>query len=80
MSQFYGTLESDRGVSTRAGHKYVVTSAQSWEGSVSVRLVVVKPDVEVSICVGEGSTSHPERCIWRGKLKDLLKIDSLIGA
>ena len=38
MSKFYGTLESDKGVSTRAGHQRIRASAQSHDGSVSVEI------------------------------------------
>jgi hypothetical protein len=52
MSAFYGTLVSDKGVSTRAGHRFIKAVAQSHEGSVAVAI----DDGEVLIYVGEGST------------------------
>lgn len=38
ISKYYGTLTSDKGTSTRAGHKYMSASAQTHEGSVMVEI------------------------------------------
>lgn len=73
MSKFYGTLSSDKGDTTRAGHQYIQATAQSWEGSASVTL---QPDddgqVWISLHVGQGSTSQPRRLVWRQPLRRLL--------
>lgn len=73
MSQLYGTLTSDSGVSTREGHRYVRASAQSWEGSVSVEL----HDGTVSIDVVQGSGTGGRRLLT-ASLDNLLKAEGLV--
>lgn len=74
MSKFYGTLTSDKGSTTRAGHHWIKATAQSWEGSVCVSLFkgATSGELLVEIEVGEGSTSCPSKSIWRKPLKELL--------
>lgn len=73
MSAYYGTLESDKGVTTRAGHRYVKATAQSWEGSASVTLGKDEDGaVWLSLHVGSGSTPNPIALVWRRRLGDLL--------
>ena len=36
MSKYYGTLQSDKGTSTRAGHREIAATAQTMAGSVTV--------------------------------------------
>lgn len=73
MSKFYGTLDSDKGITTRAGHTYIRATAQSWEGSASVTLDE-EEDGTVWVClhVGHGSTSCPCSLVWRQPLASLL--------
>lgn len=73
MSQLYGTLTSDSGVSTRAGHRYVRASAQSWEGSVTVEL----HENMVSIDVQPGSGTGGRRLLTV-TLDKLLQAEGLV--
>ena len=43
MSKFYGTLISDKGENTRAGHRHMTAMAQTFSGSVGVDIYM---DVE----------------------------------
>ena len=73
MSKFYGTLDSDKGVTTRAGHTYIRATAQSWEGSASVTLEADGDGkVWLALHVGHGSTSCPISLVWRKSLGSLL--------
>lgn len=73
MSQFYGTLESDKGVTTRAGYRYIRASAQSWEGSVTVEL----HENMVSIDVQKGSGTGGRRVLSM-TLEKLLQVEGLV--
>lgn len=73
MSKFYGTLESDKGVTTRAGHQYIQATAQSWAGSASVTLSPGNDGkLWVQLHVGHGSTSQPRTLVWTQPLASLL--------
>lgn len=77
MSMFYGqvsgqasTVASRRG-SANSGLK---VSAQSWEGSVIVRLWENEGEIMLEIEKAKGSTSWGGDTIFYGKLKDLKKL------
>ena len=72
MSKFYGTLQSDKGTTTRAGHRYITATAQTWNGSVAVNVEPVGDDFHVIISVGSGSTAHPLDTLVAGKLSAML--------
>lgn len=38
MSKFYGMVQGSRGPATRGGHRFIKTSAQSYDGSVQTEL------------------------------------------
>ena len=69
MSRLYGTLESDKGTTTRAGHRYIRASAQSFDGSVSVEIV----DGNVNIDVHSGSGTNGRRLLTAS-------LEGLVGA
>ena len=69
MSKFYGSVTTDKGVSTRAGHRYVVATAQSYDGSISVSIDAAG---KVIICAGEGSQPVPVFPVWSGTLRDII--------
>ena len=78
MSKFYGQVEGQAStVASRRGsaNSGLKVSAQSWEGSVIVRLWENKEgETMVEIEKGEGSTSWGGDTIYRGKLEDLKPI------
>lgn len=51
ISKYYGTLTSDKGISTCAGHRWINAAAQTHDGSVVVEIV----DGRVGIYVHKGS-------------------------
>lgn len=55
-SKYYGTLVSDKGESTRAGHRFISASAQSWDGSVTV--TVADGIMSVQVREGSGTGGH----------------------
>lgn len=73
MSRFYGTVTSDKGTSTRAGHRHIRASAQSREGSVSVE--IIEPGIVV-IDVQEASGTGG-RQLLRVTLADLVHAGGL---
>lgn len=73
ISKVYGTLTTDKGVSTRTGNKFVKASAQSWDGSVSVEI----NNGAVRILVGMGS-SNGGRELLSVPLEKLMRADSLV--
>ena len=78
MSKYYGTLSSDKGDSTRAGHRYMRATAQSWEGSVGVRLSENENgEMEVDITASSGSVAYPHHMVLACKLSDLLACSEL---
>lgn len=83
MSEFYGTLQGNRGPATRQGSKDsgIHAAAQSWEGSVSVRLFRhwEAGDIWCTIRAVDGSHSYPAgRTIYNGPIADLLAGNFLI--
>ena len=68
MSKYYGTLESDKGTSTRAGHRYMSASAQTFDGSVTVSIDGDKVRI---LCQQHSGTGG--RVLFQGKLQDLLE-------
>ena len=73
MSKYYGTLESDKGSTTRAGHKYIEASARTYDGSVTVTIC----DGMVTFRVSEGSECGGN-VIYTGKLSDLLNAQLML--
>ena len=75
MSKFYGQVEGQaQTVASRRGsaNSGLKVSAQSWEGSVIVRLWENNEgETMVEIEKAEGSTSWGGDTIYRGKLQDL---------
>lgn len=52
---YYGTLESDKGKTTRAGHQYIDATAQTFDGSVTVSIGKGTKKNRVQIFVRRGS-------------------------
>jgi len=75
MAVYYGTLKGNRGEVNRQGTKEsgIKATAQSWDGSVSVRFF---EDEGITVCeikAGTGSTPNPTgKVIYRGPLSKLL--------
>ena len=75
MAKFYGTISGNaKTTATRRGYKFIQTSAQSWEGSIIVRL----NDYNGQICVGiykvKGSQSYVDssaETLYFGLLENL---------
>lgn len=57
MSKFYGTLISEKGTKTKAGHREITAVAQSWEGSVSAELKAYGGKLFCDIYTMEGSAT-----------------------
>jgi len=78
MSKFYGQVEGQAStVASRRGsaNSGLKVSAQSWEGSVIVRLWENNEgETMVEIEKAEGSTSWCGDTLFWGKLKDLKKL------
>jgi hypothetical protein len=75
MSKFYATLTSDRAnPKTLGGNREIVATAQSYQGSIAVRLWLGKEgDTRCEIVAGKGSTPQPSgRTIYLGSLAELL--------
>jgi len=75
MSKFYGTLASDKGETTRAGHHWIRATAQSFEGSVSISLIPSPNEGEgllAELEVSGGSNPSPRNRVWRVTLRELL--------
>lgn len=68
MSALYGTLASDKGTTTRAGHHHIKACAQSWDGSI---IVTLDKDGSFRVSFGEGSTTYGEKVLLQGNLADL---------
>lgn len=75
MAEFYGTLQGSRGSASRLGSKSsgIVTTAQSWEGSVTVTIHGSSEGKTVEIQVAEGS-NRGGRTLYRGSMAELLKL------
>lgn len=78
MSRFYGTLTSDKGQSTRAGHHWIRATAQSYGGSISVTIGqgthAKNSPLFVTIRASERSTDSPEVLIAEVELETLLGV------
>lgn len=75
MSKYHGFLESDKGVTTRAGHRFIRAAAQTYDGSIAVEI----RDGQVTIFAGQGSNAHPPNKIGEFGLADLLVADKLVA-
>lgn len=77
MSKFYGTLVSDKGASTRAGHREIAATAQTADGSVTVD---IGPGIDgkncVSIFVRKGS-GVGGFCLGEWPLEKLVQAEAL---
>jgi len=71
MANFYGTVQGGRGKATRLGHNYLDVTAQSYEGSVIVRLFELDGTQHASIRVGAGSTGQGTYSLYSGPIKGL---------
>jgi hypothetical protein len=71
MATFYGTVQGSRGKATRLGHSHLDLTAQSYEGSIVVRLYVEQGVQHASICVSQGSTEHGTYNLFRGPIRTL---------
>jgi hypothetical protein len=71
MSKFYGTLTSDKGQSTRAGHHFIRATAQSFDNSIAVELIGEGEGQMVSITAAKGSTETPSEVLFRGSVNAL---------
>ena len=75
MSKFYGMVSGNATQSvTRRGSKFIQTSAQSWEGSIIVRLIDNKGKIFVEISKVDGSKSYVDssaKCLYWGLLEKL---------
>lgn len=71
MAHFYGTLQGSRGTATRLGTEKsgMQVSAQSWDGSVIVKLWQNSNDETwCTIYYAEGSSSGGEHILWESPL------------
>ena len=58
MAKFYGTVQGNRGMVTRIGTQDIKASAQSWDGSVIMRLWYnANNELMVNLSVNEGSSN-----------------------
>jgi hypothetical protein len=72
MARFYGTLSSNKGKDkTKTGSSWVRATAQSWDGSVSVRLEQVGLETVVEVRISHNSTSSPDALLFKASLTDL---------
>ncbi len=67
MSKFYGTLTSDKGTTTRAGHRYMSAAAQTYDGSVIVEISNGIVEIQVS-----DTSATSGRTVLQMPLKDLV--------
>lgn len=76
MAKFYGTLQGNRGEATRLGTSEIHVSAQSWDGSVGVRLFYNdKEELMITLrAEKDTSTAYPYNTIFHGKFDDFLKL------
>ena len=76
MAAFYGTVKGNRGEASRTGSKDsgIETTAQSYDGSVNVRLCygwsAYTDPLMVEIRIAEGSSAHGE-CVFSGTIDEL---------
>lgn len=71
MSKLYGSVTNERGgKSTRAAHREVTATAQSWEGSVSVTITA---NHMITFRAQGGSTASPTRVLLECPLADLVE-------
>lgn len=76
MAKFHGTLQGNRGEATRTGTSEIHVSAQSYDGSIGVRLYYNKQkELMVDLrAEKDTSTAYPYNTIFRGKFDDFLKL------
>jgi len=74
MATFRGRVQGNRGEATRNGSKKsgISVTAQSWQGSVQVRLYERDGETMCRITSGAGSQAYPEaKTIYAGLLRNL---------
>jgi hypothetical protein len=82
MAKFFGTVQGGRGQATRLGHagSGLKVSAQSWDGSVIVRLFTDdKGEANCVIAVGAGSTQAGQHYLYNGPIKNLFSDQVTLG-
>ncbi len=71
MSKFYGSLQSNRpNIQTKCGDKWIQATAQSFDGSVSVKLKYDGDDLCVAIRYDDTSTPDPSQLLFFGKIEE----------
>lgn len=72
MSRLYGAIQGSRGPATRCGTDEIKVSAQSWEGSVIVRMTEAKNEAEptVRVEISDGSSTYGDT-VFRGTIAEL---------
>jgi len=79
MAKFYGTVQGGRGKATRLGHQVIMTSAQSFNGSIVTQLFEENGETFASIHVSEGSSSSTGHRLYRGPIKQLFADQTNFG-
>ena len=75
MSKLYGTLVADRGESTRCSNKVIRSSAQSYEGSIAVKLEYINNKLFVTLDIeDEESTAYPGTRVFDGPWEEALEV------
>ena len=82
MANFYGTVQGNRGMASRLGTKSsgLAVTAQSWDGSVIVRMYEEDGRTIVYIGVGYGSTACSDATLYHGSIEGLQeKLEKISG-
>lgn len=76
MAKFYGTLQGNRDEATRTGTSEIHVSAQSYDGSIGVRLYYNKQkELMVDLSAEKDtSTAYLYGTVFHGKFDDFLKL------
>ena len=76
MSAFYltGNTDSIKTLRTARGHHWVKATAQSWEGSVQVRMYksAETGKIMVAVTAGNGSTTECSKVIMEKPLEEMI--------
>jgi len=78
MATFRGMVKGNRKAATRNGSKKsgINVTAQSWGGSVQIRMYEKNGEIMCEITAGEGSQPYPKgTIIYNGSLNNLLRSD-----
>ena len=71
MAKFFGTVQGGRGKATRLGHNDLTVTAQSYDGSIVIKLYEQDGVKYACINVGEGSSAFGTHVLYRGPIKKL---------